>query len=135
MKRILFLMISSVLLFAQCEHPYEQDLIGAFPFAELMDSDPDTFGSDASQYEMRVSTNMVITTRINYIEGGGSNDWIDIETTEEKGGIRKEYFLNLYNILDSPLKFDKTPQERYELDMFYREKYRKLYEQEEKNIK
>lgn len=87
MKRILFLMISSVLLFAQCEHPYEQDLIGAFPFAELMDSDPDTFGSDASQYEMRVSTNMVITTKINYIEGGGSNDWIDIETTEEKGGI------------------------------------------------
>ena len=87
MKRILFLMISSVLLFAQCEHPFEQDLIGAFPFAELMDSDPDTFGSDASQYEMRVSTNMVITTRINYIQGGGSNDWIDIETTEEKGGI------------------------------------------------
>ena len=50
--------------------------------------------------------------------------------TEEKGGIRKEHFLNLYNILDSPLKFDKTPQERYELDMFYREKYRKLCEEE-----
>lgn len=55
--------------------------------------------------------------------------------TEEGMGIRKEHFLNVYNILDSPLKFDKTPQERYELDMFYREKYRKLYEQEEKNIK
>ena len=50
--------------------------------------------------------------------------------TEEKGGICKEFLLNLYNILDSPLKFDKTPQERYELDMFYREKYRKLYEAE-----
>ena len=55
--------------------------------------------------------------------------------TEEKGGIRKEHFLNLYNILDSPLKFDKTPQERHELDMFYCEKYRKLCEQEKKNIK
>jgi hypothetical protein len=50
--------------------------------------------------------------------------------TEEKGGICKEHFLNLYNILDSPLKFDKTPQQRHELDMFYREKYRKLYEAE-----
>jgi hypothetical protein len=50
--------------------------------------------------------------------------------TEEKGGICKDYFLNLYNILDSPLKFDKTPQQRHELDMFYREKYRKLYEAE-----
>lgn len=50
--------------------------------------------------------------------------------TEEKGGIRKEHFLNLYNILDSPLRFDKTPKERYELDIFYREKYRKLYEAE-----
>lgn len=50
--------------------------------------------------------------------------------TEEQGGICKNYFLNLYNILDSPLKFDKTPQERHELDMFYREKYRKLCEAE-----
>ncbi|MBR2369201.1 MAG: hypothetical protein IKA83_03495 [Paludibacteraceae bacterium] len=50
--------------------------------------------------------------------------------TEEKGGICKEFLLNLYNILDSPLKFDKTPQQRHELDMFYREKYRKLYEAE-----
>lgn len=55
--------------------------------------------------------------------------------TEEGMGIRKEHFLNVYNILDSPLKFDKTPQERHELDMLYREKYRKLCEQEEKNIK
>jgi hypothetical protein len=55
--------------------------------------------------------------------------------TEEKGGIRKEHFLNVYNILDSPLNFDKTPQERHELDMFYREKYRKLCEQEKKNVK
>lgn len=50
--------------------------------------------------------------------------------TEEGRRIDKNYFLNLYNILDSPLKFDKTPQERHELDMFYREKYRKLCEQE-----
>ncbi len=50
--------------------------------------------------------------------------------TEEGIGIDKDYFLNLYNILDSPLKFDKTPQQRQELDMFYREKYRKLYEAE-----
>ena len=51
--------------------------------------------------------------------------------TIEKGRrIREEHFLNLYNILDSPLKFDKTPQQRHELDMFYREKYRKLYEAE-----
>jgi hypothetical protein len=50
--------------------------------------------------------------------------------TEEKGGICKEFLLNLYNILDSPLKFDKTPQQRHELDMYYREKYRKLYEAE-----
>lgn len=55
--------------------------------------------------------------------------------TEEGRRIDKNYFLNLYNILDSPLKFDKTPQERYELDMFYREKYRKLCEAEEKNVK
>lgn len=54
--------------------------------------------------------------------------------TEEGMGIRKEHFLNLYNILDSPLKFDKTPQERYELDMFYREKYRKLCEEEKKTL-
>ena len=50
--------------------------------------------------------------------------------TEEGIGIDKNYFLNLYNILGSPLKFDKTPQQRHELDMFYREKYRKLYEAE-----
>ena len=50
--------------------------------------------------------------------------------TEESIGIDKNYFLNLYNILDSPLKFDKTPQQRYEIDMYYREKYRKLYEAE-----
>ena len=50
--------------------------------------------------------------------------------TEEGRRIDKNYFLNLYNILDSPLKFDKTPQQRYELDMLYREKYRKLYEAE-----
>ncbi|MEE1183455.1 MAG: hypothetical protein UHZ06_03090 [Paludibacteraceae bacterium] len=55
--------------------------------------------------------------------------------TEEGMGIRKEHFLNVYNILDSPLKFDKTPQERYELDMFYREKYRTLCEAEKKNVK
>lgn len=55
--------------------------------------------------------------------------------TEEGMGIRKEHFLNVYNILDSPLKFDKTPQERHELDIFYCEKYRKLCEQEKKNIK
>lgn len=52
--------------------------------------------------------------------------------TDEGRSIRKEAFINLYNILDSPLKFDKTPQERHELDMFYREKYRKLYEAESK---
>ena len=50
--------------------------------------------------------------------------------TEEGRRIDKNYFLNLYNILDSPLKFDKTPQQRYEIDMYYREKYRKLYEAE-----
>ena len=50
--------------------------------------------------------------------------------TEEGRRIDKNYFLNLYNILDSPLKFDKTPQQRHELDMFYREKYRKLCEEE-----
>ncbi len=50
--------------------------------------------------------------------------------TEEKGGICKEFLLNLYNILDSPLKFDKTPQQRHELDLLYREKYRTLYEAE-----
>lgn len=55
--------------------------------------------------------------------------------TEENGDICKSFFLNLYNILDSPLKFDKTPQERHELDMFYREKYRKLCEAEKKNVK
>ena len=86
MKRILFLMISGVLLFAQCEHPYEQDLIGAFPFAELMDPNPEVFGSDASEYDVRVSTNMVITTKITY-NGGRLQDWIKIESTEEKGGI------------------------------------------------
>lgn len=51
-------------------------------------------------------------------------------TTEKGRRIREEHFINLYNILDSSLKFDKTPQQRYEIDMYYREKYRKLYEAE-----
>ena len=47
-----------------------------------------------------------------------------------EGGIDQTYLLNLYNILDSPLKFDKTPEQRQQLDRFYREKYRKLCEEE-----
>jgi hypothetical protein len=73
------------------------------------------------RYTLDIDVNMLQ----NKVEGA-----FNTPITEEKGGICKDYFLNLYNILDSPLKFDKTPQERYELDMFYREKYRKLYEAE-----
>ena len=73
------------------------------------------------RYTLGLDVNMLQ----NKVEGA-----FNTSITEEKGGIRKEHFLNIYNILDSPLKFDKTPQERYELDMFYREKYRKLYEAE-----
>ncbi len=73
------------------------------------------------RYTLDIDVNMLQ----NKVEGA-----FNTPITEEKGGIRKEFFLNLYNILDSPLKFDKTPQERHELDMFYREKYRKLYEAE-----
>lgn len=73
------------------------------------------------RYTLGLDVNMLQ----NKVEGA-----FNTSITEEKGGIRKEHFLNLYNILDSPLKFDKTPKERYELDMYYREKYRKLYEAE-----
>jgi hypothetical protein len=73
------------------------------------------------RYTLDIDVNMLQ----NKVEGA-----FNTPITEEKGGIRKDYFLNLYNILDSPLKFDKTPHERHELDMFYREKYRKLYEAE-----
>jgi hypothetical protein len=73
------------------------------------------------RYTLGLDVNMLQ----NKVEGA-----FNTSITEEKGGIRKEHFLNLYNILDSPLKFDKTPQQRHELDMFYREKYRKLYEAE-----
>ena len=73
------------------------------------------------RYTLDIDVNMLQ----NKVEGA-----FNTSITEEKGGIRKEHFLNLYNILDSPLKFDKTPQQRHELDMFYREKYRKLYEAE-----
>ena len=73
------------------------------------------------RYTLGLDVNMLQ----NKVEGA-----FNTSITEEKGGIRKEHFLNIYNILDSPLKFDKTPQERYELDMFYREKYLKLYEAE-----
>lgn len=73
------------------------------------------------RYTLGLDVNMLQ----NKVEGA-----FNTSITEEKGGIRKEHFLNLYNILDSPLKFDKTPKERYELDMYYREKYRKLYDAE-----
>ncbi|MBR2492683.1 MAG: hypothetical protein IKB64_04365, partial [Paludibacteraceae bacterium] len=73
------------------------------------------------RYTLDIDVNMLQ----NKVEGA-----FNTSITEEKGGIRKEHFLNLYNILDSPLKFDKTPQQRHELDMSYREKYRKLYEAE-----
>lgn len=86
MKRILFLMVSCVMLFAQCEHPYEEELLGSFPFAELMDSNPGIFESGAAECDLRVSTNMTITTRVKYVVGG-SKDWIHVESAEEKGGI------------------------------------------------
>jgi hypothetical protein len=73
------------------------------------------------RYTLDIDVNMLQ----NKVEGA-----FNTPITEEKGGIRKEHFLNLYNILDSPLRFDKTPQQRHELDMFYREKYSKLYEEE-----
>lgn len=61
-------------------------------------------------------------------------DSIGTPITEEKGGICKDFFLNLYNILDSPLKFDKTPEQRQQLDRFYREKYSTLCEQEKQAL-
>jgi hypothetical protein len=73
------------------------------------------------RYTLDIDVNMLQ----NKVEGA-----FNTPITEEKGGICKEFLLNLYNILDSPLKFDKTPQQRHELDMFYREKYRKLCEAE-----
>lgn len=86
MKRLLFLMVSCVILFAQCEHPYEEDLIGSFPFADMLDKSPEIFTSDASECVLRVSTNMVISTKTTYVEGGSVN-WLTIESAEEKGGI------------------------------------------------
>lgn len=86
MKRMLFLLVSCVILFAQCEHPYEQDLIGSFPFADMLDENPGIFTSDAAMCVLRVSTNMVITTKTTYVEGGSEN-WLTVESDEEKGGI------------------------------------------------
>lgn len=86
MKRMLFLMLSCVIMFAQCEHPYEEDLIGSFPFADMLDNSPEIFTSDAAECVLRVSTNMVISTKTTYVEGGSVN-WLTVETNEEKGGI------------------------------------------------
>lgn len=86
MKRILFLIVACVALFAQCTHPFEQDLLGSFPFAEMLSEEDYQLGSSANECVLKVSTNMSITTRIEYKEGA-EKDWITLAASEEKGGI------------------------------------------------
>lgn len=58
------------------------------------------------------------------------NKMADFISSYSGKGLNTQAVVNLYKRLNYPLDIHSTPQQRHELDMFYREKYRKLYEAE-----
>ena len=83
MKRIIFLIVACVALFAQCTHPYEADLLGSFPFAKMLSPTDYEFISDPNECKLTVSTNMLVTSKVTYTEGT-ERDWVTVEISDPK---------------------------------------------------
>lgn len=86
MKRIISMIFACLVVFTQCTHPYEEDLLGAFPFAELLSKANYEISSDAKEIVLELSTNMMISAKCEY-EQSASAGWVDVQISEAKGDL------------------------------------------------
>lgn len=90
MKRIWIIIAIALIGATNCSHPYEEGMTGAFPFIELLSGTSINMDANGSQSgTIELSTNMYITTRVDYPNTATSgNGWVENLTTDEgDGGI------------------------------------------------
>lgn len=89
MKRFWIFITLAILTATQCSHPYEEGMLGAFPYLEMMSGTSASFKADGSvpqKGEIKLSTNMKITTQVDYT--GNDRGWIsNISTSTNGSGI------------------------------------------------
>ena len=87
MKRIWIIIAIALIGATNCSHPYEEGMIGAFPYLELMSGtntyiSMDAVGSQTGVIEL--ITNMRISTKVDYPNTATSgNGWVENVTTDE----------------------------------------------------
>jgi len=89
MKRFWIFITLAILTATQCSHPYEEGMLGTFPYLDMMTGTSASFtagGSAPQKGEIKLSTNMTITTEVDY--SGNDRGWIsNISSSTDNSGI------------------------------------------------
>lgn len=89
MKRFLTIITLAILTATQCSHPYEEGMLGAFPYIEIMSETSANFeagGSANQKGSIQFCTNMSITAQIEY--SSGNTGWIsNVSTSQGDGNV------------------------------------------------
>lgn len=92
MKRFWIFITLAILTATQCSHPYEEGMLGSFPYIEMTSPSSASFKANAGNSEsmkgtILLNTNMTVTAKVEY--NGNSTGWISNVTSSDEGAAVK----------------------------------------------